>query len=151
MNTYRVRMYINGTEDDAISLRKNLAQTVYDEFELGSVYGLSVDTCTPPKDVFDMVMALCMVELEDGLSEKQIGKLMDALPADRKYMQIEFHENNTSAYGFIDAGYYQIHGYNQGYFAQQINSILDNMELESPDGRYMTPDGRQFVMGYFNN
>ena len=151
MNTYKVQMYINGSEDDAASLRKCLAQAVYDEFELGSVFGVKVELDDPPPDIFDRVMALCMVGLEDGLDKKQIGKLMNALPPDRTYMQIEFHENNTSAYGFIDAEYYQIHDYDQGFLAEQINGILDDNELESPDGRYMTPDGRQFYMGYFND
>lgn len=47
MDTYRVRMYVKGTEDDAIALRKSLAQTVYDEFELGSVYGVRVEIDNP--------------------------------------------------------------------------------------------------------
>jgi hypothetical protein len=150
MSTYKVEMYVNGTEDDAIELRKNLNQTVYDEFELGSVFGLNVHTAIPPENIFNRVMALCMVELENGLNENQIKKLADALPAGRKYMQIEFHENNTSAYGFIDAEYYQIHDYKPDFFAEQINAVLDDQTLESPDGMYLTPDGRQFYMGYIN-
>ena len=151
MKTYKVQMYISGSEEDAIALRKELAQIVHDEFQLGPVFGVTVDLDDPPADIHDRVMALCMVGLEDGLDARQISKLMDALPTDKKYMQIEFHENNTSAYGFIDAEYYGTHNYEPGFISEQIQAILDDVELEKPDGRYMTPDGRQFYMGYFND
>lgn len=150
-NTYKVQMYVKGTEEDAISLRKSLAQSVYDEFELGSVFGVSVERNDPPEDIFNRVMALCMVELEDGLDETQVSKVMAALPAGKKYMPIAFHDNNTSAYGFVDSEYYQIHDYNPEFFAELINAILGDKNLESPDGRYMTPDGRQFYMGCFGD
>ncbi len=150
-STYKVQMYVQGTEEDAIGLRKDLAQTVYDEFELGSVFGVTIDLDFPPEDIFDRVMALCMVELEDGLQPEQIGRLMDALPAGRQYMPIEFHTDNTSAYGFVDAEYYQIHDYKPEVFKEQISTILSDMRLESPDGKYMTPDGRQYYMGYFKD
>jgi len=94
-------MYVKGTEAHAVSLRKHLAQSTYDEFELGSVFGVTVALENIPENFHDRVMAFCMVKLEDGLSVKQINRLMDALPENKKYMQIEFHENNTSAYGFI--------------------------------------------------
>lgn len=151
MYTYKIQMYVEGSEDDAISLRKSLAQTVYDEFELGSVFGVSVERDEVPEDLFDRVMALCMVELETGLGPKQILKLMDALPEGKKYMPIEFHANNTSAYGFVDDEYYQVHNYTSDFFEEQINAILDDKRLERPDGRYMTPDGRQFFMDYFKD
>lgn len=151
MNIYRVEMYIEGMEDDAASLRKSLAQTVYDEFELGSVFGVRVEQNEPPENLFDRVMALCLTELETGLEPKQIVKLMGALPGGRKYMPIEFHQNNTSAYGFVDDEYYQIHDYSPEFFAEQINAILEDKNLERLDGKYMTPDGRQFFMGLFTD
>lgn len=151
MNTYKISIYVKGTEDDAVALRKSLAQSVYDEFELGSVFGVDVVLEEPPEEIFDRVMALCMVELEDGLNAEQVDKVMASLPADRKYMPIEFHENNTSAYGFVDSEYYQVHDYKPDYFAEYIKSVLGDKNLELPNGRYMTPDGRQFYMGYFND
>lgn len=151
MNTYKISIYVKGTEDDAVALRKSLAQSVYDEFELGSVFGVDVVLEEPPEGIFDRVMALCMVELEDGLSDEQVSKVMAALPAGKKYMPIEFHENNTSAYGFVDAEYYQRHDYKPEYFADAILPILEDMSLETQDSRYMTPDGRQFYMSYFND
>jgi len=148
MNTYKVKMYVNGTEDDAISLRKSLAQSVYDEYELGSVFGVSVELDVPPENLFDRVMALYMVELEDGLDYRQICRLMDELPANRKYVPIEYHGEQSAAYGYVDTEYFEIHDYKPDFCEDMITSILDDMVLENPDGRYMTPDGRQFFMSY---
>lgn len=151
MNTYKVQMYVKGTEEDAASLRKHLAQSVYDEFELGSVFGVRITLEEPPEAVSDRVMALCMVELETGLTEVQIEKLMSSLPADKEYMPIEFHAENASAYGFVEAEYYQIHDYSPSFFAEQIEAILSDTALETADGRYLTPDGSQFLLGYCND
>ena len=40
--TYKVELYFDGNEDDAMSIRKSLAQTIADEFELAAVYGVEV-------------------------------------------------------------------------------------------------------------
>jgi len=151
MNYYKVQMYVKCTEEKAASLRQELAQTIYDEFELDSVFGVDVDMETPPETIFEKVMVLCMVELEDGLNTKQISQMLPVLNKDKNYILIEFHNNNTSAYGFIEAVYYQIHDYKADFIAEQINAILDDKNLETPDGIYMTPDGRQFRMDYFSD
>lgn len=39
---YRVQLFIEGTEDDADSLRQNLAQSISDEYELTRVFGVEV-------------------------------------------------------------------------------------------------------------
>lgn len=148
MNTYKVQMYVNGSEDDAISLQKYFAQSVADEFELSTVFGVSAELDASPEDLFDRVMALYMVELEDGLDYKQICRLMDELPAGKKYVPIEFHGEFTAAYGYVETEYFEIHDYNPGFLVEMITAIMDDMKLENPDGRYMTPDGRQFFMGY---
>jgi len=70
MNTYRIKAYAKGSKEDAIALRNELAQVIYDEFELGGVFGVSVELDTPPQDKY--VMALCMVELETSLCKAQI-------------------------------------------------------------------------------
>lgn len=144
MNIYKVQMYIEGTEDDAISLRKSLAQSVSDEFELNRVFGVDVVSDSPQEN---LVMALCMVELEDGFDDTQINRLMTILPMG-KYMPIEFHANNTSAYGFVNSEYYQTHDYKPDLLAKTINPILDDMNLENADAAYTTEDGRPFFMGY---
>ena len=43
MNQYKVIFHINGTEKDANALRKCLAQSVSDEFEIAAVYGVGVE------------------------------------------------------------------------------------------------------------
>lgn len=149
MNNYKIQMSFEGTEEDADSLRKELAQVVYDEFELGSVYNVSVNLNNPQENTY--VMALCMVELESGFDIRQINKMMSVLPKESNYMPVEFHANNTSAYGFIDAEYYQTHEYNTGFINETVNAILEDMSLESPECIYSTPDGQYFYMGYFND
>jgi len=42
-NIYKVQMNIRGTEADAISLRKSLAQCTCDEFELEAVFDVNVE------------------------------------------------------------------------------------------------------------
>jgi len=41
-NVYKVELYFDGKEDDANSLRRNLAQSISDDFELCRVYGVTV-------------------------------------------------------------------------------------------------------------
>ena len=151
MTYYKIQMYVKCTEEKAASLQKELAQTIYDEFELDSVFSVNIDSSIPPETVFEKVMALCMVELGEGIHERQIKMLLSLLPADKDYMPIEFHDNNTSAYGFIQAEYYQLYDYKPDFIEEQINAILDDKNLENPDGIYMTPDGRQFCMDYFSD
>ena len=149
MDTYKIMAYAKGSEEDAAALRKELAQVVYDEFELGGVFGVSVELDIPPKDTY--VMALCMVELETGLSKAQVGKVLSMLPDKGDYMPVEFHDNNTSAYGFVSADYYQQYNYEPGPLSEIINPILGDMKLESANGVYKTADGSLFYMGYFRD
>lgn len=146
-NIYKVQMSVECTEEGATAMRKSLAQAVYDEFELSeqcAVFGVNIELSVLPKHQY--VMALHMVELEDGLEGEQVNRLLSVLPDGRKYMPIEFHENNTSAYGFVDSEYYQIHDYTPGFITSMISDILDDQKLESSDGIYTTPDGKKFYM-----
>ena len=146
---YKVQMYVTCSENDALSMQKMLAQTVFEGFEFKSenaVFGVSVEPDKPSE--YDYVMALCMVELSEGFNIQQIGKLLSILPSDKKYVNIEFNAGNTSAYGFVSAEYYELHNYAGTFFN---NKILEDMALESPDGIYETPDGQKFYMGYFND
>ena len=57
MNTYKIQMYVKGTEENADSLRNELTQIVYDEFELGSVFGVSVELEDPPENLMNSVQS----------------------------------------------------------------------------------------------
>ena len=151
METYKIEMYAKGTAENAKSLMKELSQIVYDEFELSSVFGVSIQQENPPESVFEKVMVLCMVDLEDGLNTKQISKMLPVLTENKEYMPIEFQSDNTSAIGFIESQYYQMHDYKPDFFEDKITDILYDKNLETPDGIYLTPDGWQFYMGYFND
>lgn len=99
----------------------------------------------------EYVMVLCMVELEDGIDKRQINKMLDFLPENSKYMSIEFHDNNTSAYGFIESDYYQTHDYSTEFISDTVNAILADKFLENNNGIYTTPDDKRFYMNYFND
>ena len=43
MSIYKVEMYIQGTQEDMTALYTHLAQTVYDEFELGAVFRVKIE------------------------------------------------------------------------------------------------------------
>ena len=43
MSIYKVQLYVECTEDDARSLRKSLAQSVSEGFELACVFGVCVE------------------------------------------------------------------------------------------------------------
>ena len=77
MNIYKVLMYVKCTEDDAISLRKNLAQITYDEFELGSVFGVSVDLDTPPEEIPDRAIIQQIFDVTESALTLAGFKVMD--------------------------------------------------------------------------
>jgi hypothetical protein len=108
-----------------------------------------VENDVPPTQPY--VMALCIVELEAGLSVQQINKLISLLPAEAKYQVIEFAAGNSEAIGFIDTGLYETYDYDSAFIANKINAILEDAALESPDGVYEMPDGQKFFMSYFND
>lgn len=152
INVYKVQMYVEGTENDAQALRKSLSQSVYEDFEMtegNAVFGVTVELDNLP--THEYVMALCMVGLEDGLDTKQIIKILNVLPCNGKFLPIEFATDNSVAIGFINAEFYELHNYDPVFVSDKIIGILGNMELESPNGIYETPDGRKFCMSYFND
>ena len=144
MSIYRLEGYAEGTEDDAIALRKSLAQSISDNFELKRVFGVSVELDEPQDN---LVMSLCMTELDGGLDIKQFGKLLAMLRHDKKYMTVDFCMNNSPAYGFVEVEFFKTHYFRSERLAEFINPILDDMNLETPDGFYKTPDGQRFYMG----
>jgi len=42
-NVYKVEFFFDGTEDDAHGLRRNLAQSIADDFKILRVYGVAVN------------------------------------------------------------------------------------------------------------
>ena len=44
---------------------------------------------------------------------------------------------------------FEEHDYKSEFISDRIIRILNDMELESSDGIYETPDDRKFYMGYF--
>jgi hypothetical protein len=43
-NVYKVEFYFEGSEDDAQALRRSLAQSVADDFEISRVFGVLITT-----------------------------------------------------------------------------------------------------------
>lgn len=63
-----------------------------------------------------LIMALGMTELCRGLTAVEYRSLLEQLPADKGYMPIEYHGNNISAYGFVEADYYEQHNFDPTSF-----------------------------------
>lgn len=146
-NIYKVQMHVRCTEEDVAEMRKSLAQAVYDEFELGkqcAVFGVNIEPSVSLEHQY--VMVLHIVELEGKLDVKQTNRLLSILPYDERYMSIEFHENNISAYGFVEFKYYHSHDCKPDFISPMIIGILRDRRLESSDGIYTTPDGQKFYM-----
>jgi hypothetical protein len=117
--------------------------------EKNAVFGVNVEITIAP--AHEYVMALYMVELDDGLDAKQIERLLSELPDNGKFIPIEFSGENSTAIGFINAGYFEEHDYNDAFISGKITNILNDMALESPNSVYDTPDGKKFYMGYYKN
>jgi|GEM_PF-2983036 len=96
----------------------------------------------------ELVMVLGIAPLEQGVSPAQIIWLASMLPPTKFYMPIEFHENNTSAYGFIKDDYYERHNYNSEAFHGLVLPVLNDI-LVSNTEYYTTPDNKRVYIGCF--
>ena len=85
-------------------------------------------------------MSLLMVPLEEGLTKAQIVKVLKRLPDNVTLMPIEFHANNTSAYGFIISESYEELYYLNEVLASYVEPILEDMELQKPNNIYRVCD-----------
>ena len=94
------------------------------------------------------VMALRMVELGNGLSPKQIIELTALLDNHKTYMPIEFHANNTSAYGFILSDYFEEYNYLTEDLDKEVSILIDDWNLLSNDNIYSLTDGEKFYMSF---
>ena len=96
-------------------------------------------------------MFLCLVECGEGLSNRQIEQMAPLFRDGKTYMPIEFHKNNTSAYGFIEAEYYEKYDYTASFIAKQVEEVCDDWELESKNFEYPAPGGETFYMNFCND
>lgn len=81
------------------------------------------------------------VKLEEGLNKTQIINLLDKLEEDDKgYMPIEFHTNNSSAYGFITSSYYEELSFDKSSIAKVIELVLEDWNNEREDKKYKLED-----------
>jgi hypothetical protein len=95
----------------------------------------------------ELVMALGVVPLEQGFSPAQILSLSAMLPATSFYMPIEFHQNNSSAYGFIKDAYYEEHDYKTEAFNGLILPLLEN-GLSGDEMYLLTPDNQRIYISH---
>jgi hypothetical protein len=123
--------------------------TGIDETVLDEITGSETDAaafCTGYRGdntiVKELVIALGVVPLEQGFSPSQIVSLSAMLSPLSFYMPIEFHQNNSSAYGFIKDTYYEEHDYKAEAFNGLILPLLEN-GLSSDEMYLLTPDNQR--------
>ena len=95
-----------------------------------------------------LIMALGMTALCGGLTAVEYQSLLEHLPADKEYMPIEYHGNNTSAYGFVEADYYEQHNFDPTSFEIDVVPILEDARNENKSGKYRLADGADFLLVY---
>lgn len=92
-------------------------------------------------------VALYHDELEMGLSKYKITALLEKMEDDnRGYMPLEFHAENSSAYGFICSSYYEELSYDDSGIAKVVESVLSDWNNESEDFIYRLEDGTEVFM-----
>ena len=94
-------------------------------------------------------VALWMVELEDGLTRKQINNVLDLLEEDEAgYLPLELEgECHSVAIGFICASYYEELGYSKSTIEKVIVPVLEDWDLEEESKEYKLSDGTLVYMG----
>jgi hypothetical protein len=91
-----------------------------------------------------------MVEGEDGLQPRQIRLLMSLVPDDHELFAGEASENNSTAHFFMDGTV--LHELNievedaRKVIISFLEPILEDWELESANGEYVTPQGIRIFM-----
>ena len=93
---------------------------------------------------YDMV--LCMVRLDEGLTVAQIGKIAAQLRETAQWIPIDFHDNNTSAFGFVEQEYFDSCGGNTDVIATKVNGIIGDWDTHNPEQTYAgINDGLYFI------
>lgn len=90
------------------------------------------------------VMVLGTIEPTTGLFPAQVKQVLEQLSDTKEYVPIEFHENNTSAYGYIESDYYERYDYEYDRMVKCVCPILNDMKMETADGVYYLPDGARY-------
>jgi hypothetical protein len=93
-------------------------------------------------------MFLCLVECGEGLNREQMNQMLPMFHGGKSYMPVEFHMNNTSAYGFIESEYYEKHDFKTDFIAKHVEAVCDDWNLESNNFEYTAPDGEKFYMNF---
>lgn len=151
-----VYVYVKGcylVQEDEFSIFNNEGRyitdvTIGDIDEALAFYSKKTDIIPEDKDIkTEYKVVLHHNELEIGLSKSQILSLLDKLQMDSHgYMPIEFHAENSSAYGFICSSYYEELSYNDSSIAKVIEPILSDWNNESDDYIYKLEDGTEVYM-----
>lgn len=74
---------------------------------------------------------------DEGLTLSEVTELYQALPDKTEAIPIEFQGENSTAMGFIDIETAELMCYSYTELEEYVKEILDDMELESPDGKYV--------------
>lgn len=129
--------------DDGLQFKDAPIDKIEEEIESGAKMGLLIEN-----DEFDKYkIVLHHVELEEGLDKSQIVNLLDKLDDDEKgYMPIEFHKNNSSAYGFITSSYYEELSFDKSKIGEIIEPVLENWDNEREDKIYKIDDETYIFM-----
>lgn len=92
------------------------------------------------------VMFLGMTPLDTGITKDGLFRLMQELPTGTDYVPIQFFENNTAAYGFIEREFFEKFDYDPEPLKGFVCPILDDMRLEKPDETYPFAEEMQYRM-----
>lgn len=87
-------------------------------------------------------------ELDEGLTIHEIIGLTRMLPADALMVPVNTVEGHATADGFVTLdGLDKIDGEEERLFGF-VREIIGDMDKETPDGMYVTPDGLRVFIGY---
>lgn len=92
------------------------------------------------------VMFLGMTPLDAGITKVGLFRLMQELPAGTDYVPIQFFENNTAAYGFIEREFFEKFDYDSEQFKDYVCPVLNDLKLEKQDEVYPFTAGTQYRM-----
>lgn len=128
----------NNEGREFLSLIKEFSKELY----------ISIFAETDLKNKYKVVLQ--HVELEDGLTQSQILGLLDRIEDDnRGIMPIEFHEENSSAYGFITSSCYESLSYDKKEISDVITEVLKDWDNERKDRIYKINDEVSIYMSCF--
>jgi hypothetical protein len=96
-------------------------------------------------------MVLCMVKLEDGLTIEQINKTASMLHPDKTWIPIDFHDNNTSAYGYVEQSHYEACDYNNEVLNAYIDKFIGNWDNIKEGNIYPGVNGEPYYISFMEH